>query len=150
MNKFDGIQTYRASCRCGAVRYEADADLGKGTSQCNCTFCTKLGWWGLLVKPSAFRLLSGEESLLRSPDPRAERPRCAICGVIPFGHGNVPQIGGEYYSINIRCIDGVDLAGVPIKYLDGRHDTWALLAEAPYANPFVGAGAPGNKPAWEE
>lgn len=27
--------------------------------------------------------------------------------------------------------DGVDLSGVPVKYLDGRHDTWALLAEAP-------------------
>jgi hypothetical protein len=145
-----GKKTYQGSCHCGAVRYEVDLDLGQGTTQCNCTYCTKSGWWGCLARPGQFRLLAGEDSILKlGTSPVADRPRCKVCGIESFGHGDLPELGGEYYSINVRCLDGADLDGVPIRYLDGRHDTWAELAVKPYAHPYVGAGAPGLKPAWE-
>ena len=67
---------------------------------------------------------------------------------MPFGEGDLPELGGAFRSVNIRCLDGVTLEGVPVKYLDGRHDTWALLATSPWVDPWVGAGDPKNKPAW--
>ena len=131
--RFDGVRTYAGSCLCGAVRFEADIDLGQGTTRCNCRTCTKTGWWGIRLKPAAFRLLSGEDHLVRhGATPVADHPRCRVCGVEAFGHGNVEEIGGEYYTINVRCLDDVDLEGVPVHTLDGRSDTWAVLATRPY------------------
>lgn len=150
MSATAGLTTCHGSCQCGAVRFEADVDLSEGTIRCNCSSCTKKGWWGMTIKPGAFRLLAGEDHLVRfGRDPVAEHPRCKGCGLEAFNHGDLPEMGGEYYSLNVRCLDDVDLVGVPVKYLDGRHDTWALLAVEPHVDPFVGAGAPGLKPAWE-
>ena len=132
-----GTRTYRGSCRCGAVSYEVDMDLSTGTTRCNCTICTKSGWWGHLVKPAAFRLLSGRDRLIGF---RGERPEdhgaCGACGVRSFGHGDLEVLGGEFYSINLRCLDDVDLTGVRVTYLDGLHDTWADLGEAIHVDPF--------------
>lgn len=134
------IQTYRGSCQCGAVKFEADFDPSAGTSRCNCTVCTKTGWWGTIVKPSAFRLLSGQEVLGDYSRSEAGHARfCKICGVRAFGHGHLSFLGGDYYSVNLNCLDDADLSGVPVSYLDGRHDTWAQLAVAPYVSPFVAA-----------
>lgn len=143
MKKFSaGVQTYQGSCHCGAIRFEADIDLSKGTIRCNCRICTKTAWWGFLARPESFRLLSGRENLLvLNANPYVDRVVCKTCGIRPFGHGNLPELGGEYYSINVRCLDDVDLSGVPIRYLDGRNDTWAVLAEAKYVDPFAGAGS---------
>jgi hypothetical protein len=149
MTQSTSTTTYRGSCHCGAIRFEADLDLSQGTGQCNCTYCSKSGWWGILVQPPAFRLLAGGEHEL-GPAPSSARPICATCSINPFGHGNIPELGGEFYSVNVRCLDDVDLEGVLVRYVDGRHDTWAELATAPHRSPFVGAGAPGLKPAWEK
>ena len=46
-----------------AVRFEADIDLSSGASRCNCTLCTKRSGAGIIVKPSAFRLLTDERAL---------------------------------------------------------------------------------------
>lgn len=134
-----GVRTYQGSCRCGAIRFEADIDLSQGTTQCNCTFCAKAGWWSCRVSPKNFRLISGEDRELTGPYDGI-RPCCPTCHICPFGHWDIPEIGGEGYGVNVRCLDDVDLSGVPIYYLDGRHDTWALLSQGAYEDPFVGAG----------
>jgi hypothetical protein len=132
-----GLKTLKGSCHCGAVRYEVDYDASTGTGRCNCSICTKSAWWGINVKPGAFRLLSGEESLSDYSRSAAAHNRfCKVCGIRCFGHGDVPEIGGAYYSVNVHTLDGVDFDGVKVTYLDGRSDTWALLNEAPHANPF--------------
>ena len=136
-----GVHTHRGSCRCGAVRFEVDLDLAAGTTQCNCTYCKKSGWWGALAKPEAFRLLAGPE--LPAPggdEPYVYRAPCATCGLLTFGVGDIPELGGPFVSINLRSLDDVSLDGVPIRYLDGLHDTWATVAEAPYVDPFAALG----------
>jgi hypothetical protein len=78
------------------VRFEVDFDPSAGTSRCNCTVCTKTAWWGTIVKPSAFRLLSGREVLSDYTRSEAGHARlCKVCGIRPFGHGNLPVLGGS-------------------------------------------------------
>jgi hypothetical protein len=133
-----GLRTYRGSCHCGAVRFEVDIDLAQGSTRCNCTHCAKIGAWGANVKPSAFRLLAGSEVLGDYTLSEAGHARfCTRCGIRTFGHGNVPEIGGEYVSINLHTLDDAPLGGIPVQYLDGRADTWALLNSAPYVDPFT-------------
>ena len=133
-------QTHPGSCQCGAVRFELDLDPSAGTIRCNCTSCTKTGWWSAVVKPGAFRLVAGEASLSDFSRSEASHARfCRTCGVRLFSHGDVPELGGAYYSVNLNCLDGANLAGIPVRYLDGRQNTWAELAHAPYVSPFAPA-----------
>jgi hypothetical protein len=121
-----GPGTYQGSCHCGAVRFEVDLDLGQPVSRCNCSACTKFATAVATVKPSAFRLLSGEESLAdyqRGGGPN-HAPFCRRCGAHAFGHGNLPELGGEYRAVNVNCLDGVEVSRLRYQYWDGRHDNW--------------------------
>jgi hypothetical protein len=121
-------QTYKGSCHCGRVRIEADFDLSAGTGKCNCTLCSKMRKWGASVKPNAFRLLSGKDDLGDYGSHDFSRHHfCKNCGVHVFGHANIPEIGGEYYSISLACLDNLDpsdLAEAPVRYLNGRDNDW--------------------------
>jgi hypothetical protein len=44
---------------------------------------------------------------------------CRVCGIHPFGEGSDPQ-GKATAAVNIRCLEGVDLASVPVKHFDGK------------------------------
>ena len=131
-----GEKTYTGGCHCGAVRYEARVDLDKPASRCNCSLCTKLGGVAnILIKPHAFKLLSGEESLTdygREGNP-THHPFCRVCGVHVFGRGDIPEIGGPYIAIHAGSIDDVDLARLKYIYWDGRHDNWSA---GPRAEPW--------------
>ena len=44
---------------------------------------------------------------------------CSTCGIHPYGEGTDPQ-GNRMAAINIRCLEDIDLAAVPVTHFDGR------------------------------
>jgi hypothetical protein len=120
-------RTYTGGCPCGAVRFETDIDLDAGTSKCNCSMCTKSRMWGAIVKPDAFRLLSGEADLADYQPNRYHQLFCKHCGVRSYGWGENPHLGGKFYAVRVACLEGVDideLVNAPITYFDGANENW--------------------------
>lgn len=120
------LQIQKGSCHCGAVRFEATIDLARGATRCNCSVCTKLGMTGGSMKPDAFRLLQGAESLssYEFGQKVAKRYFCKHCGTHCFGRGYLDVLGGDFVSINYNTLDDIDVHELSIGYWDGRHDNW--------------------------
>lgn len=123
-------RTFRGSCQCRKVQFEATIDLSQGTSKCNCTTCWKRRAWSVRCKPAEFRSLGGE-SELSDYRPGAERGHvgfCKHCGVRPYAW--VPQAPWnpqEYVAINVACLDDLEpaeLLAAPVRYCDGKNDNW--------------------------
>ena len=123
------LKTYKGSCHCGAVRYEANIDLAGGTGKCNCSICRKTRYWGVTIKPDAFRLLTSADALsdYQFGSLQGHNMFCKRCGLRPCGRGQVPEIGGDYVSINIACLDDIPddaLAALSVRYANGRDNDW--------------------------
>jgi len=116
---------HRGSCHCGDVRFEVVADATSG-SRCNCSICTKISQTGAIVKPEAFALLT-DESKLGSYEwggRTAQRYFCKQCGIHCFARGHLAQLGGDYVSFNLNCLDDIDPREVSVIHWDGRHNNW--------------------------
>jgi len=126
MTNTQALRTYQGGCHCGAVRFQAELDLASGGSMCNCTVCTKIAGVTTAVKPAAFRLLAGEDSLA-SYEWGAKigtRKFCKHCGVHCFAPGHLAELGGDYVSISLNALDDFDRATIAIRHWDGRHNNW--------------------------
>jgi hypothetical protein len=44
---------------------------------------------------------------------------CRTCGIHPFGEGTDPK-GNRMAAVNARCLEGIDLAAIPVQHFDGR------------------------------
>ena len=126
------LRTYRGSCHCGAVKFEADLDLTQSSYRCNCSICRRTRFWPAVATPDHFRLLAGESELTeyRFNSRKNLHFFCRCCGVRPFGVGTETPIG-VMYGVNLGCLDDVtdeELAAAPITYIDGRNDRMAAPA----------------------
>lgn len=121
-------RTYRGSCHCGKIRFEIDADLDH-VRVCDCSICTKRGALNYRVEEACFRLLTPIEelSVYQWHTRTAKDYFCPHCGILPFRRpralasaeveiGVAPFRG---WAVNVRCLDGVDLASLPIKRVHG-------------------------------
>lgn len=125
------VQRYEGGCHCGAVRYEVDLDLDKGTIRCNCSLCSKARAWFAFAPFETFRYSAGgeaDEIQYRWTPANREKPNltyniCSTCGIRTHADGIGPD-GKRTVAINVPTLEGVDpeLLAAKIRYVDGRHD----------------------------
>jgi hypothetical protein len=106
-------------CHCGRVRFRVTANLDCVTD-CNCSICKKKGFLHLIVSSEQFQLVSGKDDLTTYEfnTKIAKHTFCKHCGIHPF---YVPRSDPDKIDINVRCLDGIDVAAISPKHFDGRN-----------------------------
>jgi hypothetical protein len=111
---------YKGSCHCGRIAFEVQGELA-GVMECNCSICSRKGSLLWFVPRDRLRLLTPEENLATYTFNRhvIQHRFCPTCGIHPFGEGQDPA-GNRMAAINVRCLEGVDIAALPVQHFDGR------------------------------
>ena len=111
---------YKGSCHCGKLGFEVEGDLN-GAMACNCSMCSRKGSLLWFVPRDQFKLLTSEEAVGTYTFNKhvIKHQFCKVCGIHAYGEGVDPK-GNKMAAVNIRCLEGIDLAKVPVQQFDGR------------------------------
>lgn len=114
-----GSAHYRGSCQCGAVSFEADADLDQ-TVTCNCSRCKRLGSVLAFAPREAFTLKAGEDNLSEYlfNGGKIHHLFCKTCGIQSFSYGEKPD-GSSMVAINVNCLEDVNPRELSPHFHDG-------------------------------
>jgi len=120
------LKTYKGSCHCGAVKFEADLDLSQSSYRCNCSICRRTRFWPAVARQADFRLLAGGHELTKYlfNTRKNEHYFCRHCGVRAFGIGTETPVG-PMVGVNLGCLEDVsdeELSRITITCVDGRND----------------------------
>ncbi|MDI1236672.1 MAG: GFA family protein [Polaromonas sp.] len=111
---------YKGSCHCGNIAFEVEGEL-TGALACNCSICSRKASLLWFVPRDRLRLLTPEGAMSTYTFNKhvIRHHFCPTCGMHPFGEGVDPQ-GNKIAAVNIRCLENIDLALVPLQHFDGR------------------------------
>lgn len=111
---------HQGSCHCGRIAFEVEGDIPEVTS-CNCSICQRKGVLMWFVPRHALALRTPPEAMgTYTFHKHAILHRfCPTCGIHPFGEATSPS-GDAMAAINVRCLEGVDLAALTVRSFDGR------------------------------
>ncbi len=111
---------YKGSCHCGKIAFMVEGELNEALA-CNCSICSRKGALMWFVPRDDLRLLTPQEDMATYTFNKhvIEHHFCPTCGMHPFGEGAGPQ-GNRMAAINIRCLEDLDPAAIPVKHFDGR------------------------------
>lgn len=111
---------HAGSCHCGKIRFEVEGEFSQ-VNECNCSHCSRKGYLLWFVPRERLHLATPAEELSTYRFNRhvIDHHFCPVCGCAPFGVGVAPD-GTATAAINIRCLEGVDLASVKRVPVDGR------------------------------
>jgi hypothetical protein len=114
------MATHRGSCHCGKVAFEVEGEIDSALS-CNCSMCQRKGSLLWFVPRGQLRLTTSGDALATYTFNRhvIRHHFCSTCGIHPFGEAIDPK-GSAMAAVNLRCIEGIDLAAVPVHHYDGR------------------------------
>ena len=112
--------THQGSCHCGAVKYRVELDRDQPAIQCNCSICARSGSLLQFVAEPKFTLEQGEANLTdyKFNKHAIHHLFCKTCGTKSFARGAGPD--GPMIAINVRCLEGFDLATTKVHDHDGR------------------------------
>jgi hypothetical protein len=135
----------KLSCLCGQIRIETRKKPDY-IHECNCTFCGKAGArWGYF-HPSEVSVEGAASGYCREDkdDPAAELHFCARCGSAThwvLTASAVAKFGNSLMGVNMRLADESDLAGIELRYPDGR--AWPGEGDFTYVREadIIGRGA---------
>src|SRR5437868_1312083 len=124
---FHGIEMLTLSCHCGQVRLQL-AKRPDHINECNCSLCGKRGARWAYVHPSEVQVDGETQGYSRADreDPNADVRFCPTCGCtthFTLSESAVAQHGNVMMGVNMRLADEADLAGLELRYPDGR--AWA-------------------------
>ena len=116
----DAFAWRSGGCHCGAVRFEVALPAQVGAQSCNCSMCARTGFVHVIVPESRFRLTQGADQLTEYTfNTRvAKHLFCAECGIKSFYR---PRSNPDGWSVNGRCLDGVDGLELIIEAFDGQN-----------------------------
>ena len=111
---------HTGSCHCGAVAFRVEGELGP-VVECNCSHCSRKGLLLWFLPREALHVERGEDAMTeyRFNKRVIEHRFCATCGCQPFAYGTAPD-GQATAAINVRCLQGVDIASLQRIPYDGR------------------------------
>ena len=117
----------KLSCLCGQVRIDIEQKPAF-IHECTCTLCSKSGARWAYYHPSQVDVAGVTQGYCREDkdSPGAELQFCATCGATThfvLTASAVAQHGNSMMGVNMRLADEGDLAGVELRYPDGR--AWA-------------------------
>jgi len=116
------LVVHRGGCHCGAVTFIVEAPADLEVTRCNCSICSMTDYLHLIVPPSRFRLLTGEDALTGYAFNTgiANHVFCRFCGIKSW---YVPRSNPDGFSVNARCLTPGTVRGMRITAFDGQ--TWA-------------------------
>lgn len=111
---------HSGSCHCGRIAFSVEGEIAQAVD-CNCSICRRRGSLLAFFPREALTLASpeGDYGTYRFNAGRIAHHFCHDCGVGPFSEGMDPKTGRPMVAVNVRCLDGVDLAGLPVHHFDG-------------------------------
>jgi hypothetical protein len=110
---------YSGSCHCGALQIEVSGEL-EHIVDCNCSYCARAGYLHWNVRPEQLRITRGADAYRTYTfgTGTSKNYFCATCGISPF---RVPRSDPHLLDVNVRCLEGIDLAALRVEKFDGAH-----------------------------
>lgn len=124
----------KLSCLCGQVRIAIDT-RPDFVNECNCSLCGKSGARWAYFAPSDVTVEGATTGYRRADkaDPAAEVHFCPTCGSTThfvLTESAVEKFGNSMMGVNMWLADEADLAGLELRFPDGRG--WAGEGEFSY------------------
>jgi hypothetical protein len=114
------MATHTGSCHCGRIAFDVEGDIDSALA-CNCSICSRRGSLLWFVPRDQLKLKTPEDaaSTYEFNKHVIKHRFCPTCGIHPYGEGKDPT-GNAMAAVNLRCIENLDLASIPVHHFDGR------------------------------